>query len=160
MGSHLPISMKTANAKLNGQRRGTKQDKLKVTCTKCNKKGHYAPECPNYTANAATQQSSGESRETGTAPTAPPRQSAATLLLAGVQRGEFDSSRHVSFQFLTDRSGFALQGSAGHLPDTWILLDNQSTVDVFTNGQLLEDIHLVGSFMDNHCNAQIWTCMV
>jgi hypothetical protein len=72
MGSHLPISMKTANAKLNGQRRGTKQDKLKATCTKCNKKGHYAPKCPNNTANAATQQSSGESRETGTAPTVPP----------------------------------------------------------------------------------------
>ena len=36
---------------------------------------------------------------------------------------------------------------------SWILLDNCSTVDVFHNGELLENIRSGMSYMDIHCNA-------
>lgn len=39
-------------------------------------------------------------------------------------------------------------------PD-WILLDNQSTVDVFYNASLLQNIRVTPNSMDIHCNAGI-----
>ena len=38
---------------------------------------------------------------------------------------------------------------------TWILLDNQSTVCAFTNGDLLDNIRELDSWMDIHCNAGV-----
>jgi len=43
------------------------------------------------------------------------------------------------------------------VPNTWVLLDNQSTVDVFYNKDLLENIREVTKQMNNHCNAGIST---
>lgn len=39
------------------------------------------------------------------------------------------------------------QGDRICIPPTWLLLDNQSTVDVFANGDMLEDIHQVDDQM-------------
>jgi hypothetical protein len=39
------------------------------------------------------------------------------------------------------------QGGGLTIPPTWLLLDNQSTVDVFANGDMLEDIHQVDDEM-------------
>jgi hypothetical protein len=39
------------------------------------------------------------------------------------------------------------QGDGICIPPTWLLLDNQSTVDVFANGDMLEDIHQVDDQM-------------
>jgi hypothetical protein len=39
------------------------------------------------------------------------------------------------------------QGGGVAIPPTWLLLDNQSTVDVFANGDMLEDIHEVDDKM-------------
>jgi hypothetical protein len=39
------------------------------------------------------------------------------------------------------------QGGGLAIPPTWLLLDNQSTGDVFANGDMLEDIHEVGDEM-------------
>jgi hypothetical protein len=39
--------------------------------------------------------------------------------------------------------------------DTWILLNNQSTVNVFHNEELLDNIHHGDGFMDIHCNAGV-----
>ena len=41
------------------------------------------------------------------------------------------------------------------IPTSWILLDNQSTVDVFANCHLLHHIWTVGATMQIHCNAGI-----
>jgi hypothetical protein len=39
------------------------------------------------------------------------------------------------------------QGGGLAIPPTWLLLDNQSTVNVFANGNMLEDIHEVDNEM-------------
>jgi hypothetical protein len=43
----------------------------------------------------------------------------------------------------------------GKLPKYWILLDNQSTVDVFCNKNLLSNVREHSTSMDIHCNAGI-----
>ena len=42
-------------------------------------------------------------------------------------------------------------------PDTWVLLDNQWTVDVFFDESLLENIHDSVSSLDIHCNSGVAT---
>ena len=41
----------------------------------------------------------------------------------------------------------------GGIPDTWILIDSQSTIDVFSNGKLLVKIKTIGTTMNIRCNA-------
>ena len=49
-------------------------------------------------------------------------------------------------RFVTVHS-LSLSQSEMHIPPTWLLLDSQSTVDVFANGDLLDDIHEVSDEM-------------
>jgi hypothetical protein len=91
------------------------------------------------------------------------------LLMSGVDNGEFDNQRYNGFQFLmqgtTNKSKSKNRRSvtltnvnvnkqqqkqrrsvnfntsqSSRIPKTWILLDNQSTVDVFHNDELLQNI--------------------
>ena len=39
------------------------------------------------------------------------------------------------------------------MPDTWILINSQSTIDVFSNGKLLVKIKTIGTTMNIRCNA-------
>ena len=41
----------------------------------------------------------------------------------------------------------------GTIPTSWLLLDSQSTVDVFSNSDLLSNIHEVDTVMTIRCNA-------
>jgi hypothetical protein len=43
------------------------------------------------------------------------------------------------------------------VPKAWILLDNQSTVNVFYNKQLLKNILQSDTHMDIHCNTGVTT---
>jgi hypothetical protein len=43
------------------------------------------------------------------------------------------------------------------VPKYWILLDNQSTLDVFYNPYLLENLRETNTSMSIHCNAGITT---
>lgn len=108
-----------------------------ITCHRCDKKGHYASACA-------------EERQTST-----------QMLMAGVNGGEFDSSpTGESFMFHTrgevKHTSVTLNiKQNGPVSSSWILLDNQSTVDVFHNGNLLENIRPADGHMDIHCNAGV-----
>ena len=124
-----------------------------TTCYNCGETGHYSYKCtkPKKPAVVAVQVEQ-----------LPAAQSGEQLLMAGVESGEFDRSQYsttAGFNFLNDaRSvGIALNaGQESRIPKTWILLDNQSTVDVFHNDDLLENIRVSDNgYMDIHCNAGV-----
>jgi hypothetical protein len=124
-----------------GQKGKGGKDKSQVICHKCGEKGHYANEnkC-KPTGNIAE----------------PPEESGATMLMRGVEEGDYDSDEASSFLFVQeyDYGSIALKiGKDGKLPKTWILLDNQSTVDVFHNAKLLTNIRKSRASMTIHCNA-------
>lgn len=45
--------------------------------------------------------------------------------------------------------------SIGKVPQSWILLDNESTIDDFSNGQLLKDIYQSSMTLHITCNAGV-----
>jgi Reverse transcriptase (RNA-dependent DNA polymerase)/Zinc knuckle len=49
--------------------------------------------------------------------------------------------------------GFVLLNHHGKLPEDWILLDNQSTVNVFANRKLLQNVRTTNRTMIIRCNA-------
>eukprot|EP00978_Attheya_sp_CCMP212_P037163 scaffold173586_cov64-Attheya_sp.AAC.1 len=117
---------------------GKKKDFPHITCHCCGKKGHYASACTEE------------------------RQSSEQLLMAGVDDGEFESPG-VSFSFHTDGCIAPLRHTSvtleisqdGLVSSSWVLLDNCSTVDVFHNGELLDNIRVADSHIDIHCNAGV-----
>ena len=146
-----------------------REGKGHITCHRCEKKGHYASECPDRAAGADNK-SNTNNVNTG-----------ATLINAGIAAGEFDDATvhfqflnasdeaievtteefkkaTVSFQFLNASDEAVLQiGNDGKLPKSWILFDNQSTVDVFCNSDLLTNIRETNESMKIHCNAGVAT---
>jgi hypothetical protein len=47
------------------------------------------------------------------------------------------------------------QQKEGRLPKSWILLDNQSTVNIFSNKSLLENVGATDRVMNIRCNAGV-----
>ena len=150
------------NGKPVGRGRRTK-DKSKVICRRCGQKGHYASECDNerLVRDAPSGGSTNDTASTTSSLTSgssgAPRQTGATMLLAGMANCEFDDNDLTTgFQFLTNAGATVLKCSTSSaVPKTWILLDNQSTVDVFHNSSLLKNIREADSYMDIHCNAGV-----
>jgi hypothetical protein len=129
-------------------------DKARITCWKCKKKGHYASSCPGAGSNteSATQMlTAGTTHE----------ESGTQMLMAGVENGELDH-QETAWQFLTttmdEEEGKQIslhQQQHGKIPASWILLDNQSTVNVFANKDLLRNIRTTNRMMNILCNAGV-----
>jgi hypothetical protein len=136
-GWRAPTADGVAFANVNDAKKAPAKQR-NVTWHKCGLKGHYATDCPELTDRRV-----GEGKSDAT-----------TLLLAGIDSGEFDSEP-VNFTFTTNGyDGITCQmGQDGRLPKTWILLDNQSRVGVFYNADLPTDIRKGTGHMDIHCNA-------
>jgi hypothetical protein len=114
-----------------------------IKCFNCQGKGHYASACPNSdeTAQEGVQlfQTETEVLEISTiSPTEEPYESEFTFL-----QHEHVDEQHFMFNQTDFRFSF--------IPDTWILLDSQSTVSVFKNRRYLSNIK------DSHKTLRVHT---
>lgn len=101
-----------------------------ITCMKCKKKGHYANQCPSH-PDVNLFQSTAVALE-GTE-------------LDGTDdegdNGDDDISTAGDDSIVERILGFSFaQAVKDIIPDSWVLLDSQSTVSVFKNDKLLRDI--------------------
>ena len=98
-----------------------------VRCYSCQQTGHYAntPECPNYKPSSNKSNDSNDNSSKATP-----------------QGG--DGVNALMFTFSQSRK---------NIPVNWILLDSQSTVDIFCNPRLVENICRVKDRMKMQCNA-------
>jgi Zinc knuckle len=124
-----------------GQPRGSAQGRGsggEIICFRCGGQGHIAANCPNEPQQqepAAQQQQ---------------QQQGMNLCMNGAEETP-DSGGGFSFS----------QSPAVPIPATWLLLDNQSTVDLFCNSRLLKNIRHSDQRMSVQCNTgQCTTNMV
>ena len=144
-------------ASRNGGRGGRGGNRNNIQCFQCGAMGHYASECPETLEDA--QRMLQTNTETGTnmlqhttIDEQPPEPTDEMLFAALNLDGDEDND--TSFVFVQDVRNVETQ-HGGRLPPEWILLDNQSTVDVFTNRRLLKNIRRAKENMFIHCTAGV-----
>ena len=147
-----------------GGRGGCGGSRDNVQCFHCGVMGHYASQCPETLEDA--QQMLEENAETGTnmlhhatmddpmydidKPTKEPMNE---MTLTSLELDEAED-HDTSFVFMQNIWNVQTQ-HGGCLPPEWILLDNQSTMDVFTNRRLLKNIRRSKKDMFIHCTPGV-----
>jgi hypothetical protein len=108
-----------------------KKDESTVTCHPCQQNGHYVKTCDKAQVEQQTKEQ---------------------VLMAGMERGEFDAHNGYLFQHQEPDITEKIK-AGGQVPQAWILLDNQSTAKVFHTSDVLKNIRPSMGYMDIHCKA-------
>ena len=134
-----------------GRGQGRGQGRHTIICFRCGQRGHYASEC-DATMEEVQRHRAGQSQPTR-------HDSGEQLLQSGVLQDDSDNDITTSWIFhqlhvVHDQTHLETR-HGGRLPLEWVLLDNQSTIDVFVNRRLLKNIRRIGQYMYIHCTAGV-----
>jgi hypothetical protein len=117
------------------------QEYPSIRCYNCQEMGHYVSACSNTWRQRR------------------PEASGVQALMEGIEMEDYDND-YILFSFLNvGHSNNQMNGHLHHqgaeVSKDWILLDNQSTVDVFCNPKLLKNIRRTNKVMNIKCNAGV-----
>ena len=136
-----------------GGGRGRGHGRNVITCFRCGQRGHYASECD------ATSEEVEQYRGTKVQTTR--HDSGEQLLHSGVLQDDPDLDNDITTSWafhqvhmVHDQAHLETR-HGGRLPLEWVLLDNQSTIDVFVNRRLLKNIRRIKQYMYIHCTAGV-----
>ena len=112
------------------------KSKKKIKCFNCGKEGHYANQCTHPSkADGDEEPDAEDNGDQGM-----------------VIRMTSDESQHKTSD-TNAASAFSFSQAKTSIPKQWILLDNQSTIDLFCNCELLANVCVSTSSMKVNCNA-------
>jgi hypothetical protein len=135
-----------ANANANATKnegKGKQHDKSHITCHKWGIEGHYANKCPEL--EKEKEQESGVQLLMAGVLDNQHNKPKSSFLTAGVESKE---SKATSFHQQDE------QGN-GYLPNSWILLDNQSTMNDLSNKKMLKNLRETDRVMNIMCKAGV-----